>query len=186
MSAAGIDGMTDAKTVLAEVMGAYKNEMTSLEAALWMRMIEDFGDEAIVRFLIRHIETSSFAPKVNEAIAMLQPGRASSVAAFEELARGVKRFGPYVTPEFEDPAIAGAVLLLGGWVLVNEQLPDPKSRFDYDAFFKRFDAVYHQSCADLMLGRTCGNQALLGLHAQASTQTALLQAPKREVTHDRQ
>lgn len=155
----------DAKAVLAEVMGMYGREMTGLEVGLWKSMIASFGDSAVINFLIRHSETSVFAPKPSEANKALRPGRDNAGAAFEELLRAVAQQGPYVNPTFTDPAIAGAVLLLGGWAKVNQEFPDPAvARFDFDAYSKRFDTLYQQSCANLMLG-TAPTAPLLGLHA---------------------
>lgn len=154
----------DAKEVLAEVMGLYRCEMTGLEVRLWKGMIADFGDQAVINFLIKHCENSVFAPKPAEANKALRPGRDNAGAAFEELLRAVSKQGPYVNPTFMDPAISGAVLLLGGWAKVNQELPDPAAaRFDYEAYSKRFEILYQQACADLMLG--AAPVALLGLHA---------------------
>lgn len=154
----------DAKIVIAHVMGLYSRELNKFESNLWNSIIADFGDESVIRFLIRHCETSVFAPKPAEANLALRPGANNSMAAFEMLARAAKNFGPYRNPRFDDPAIAGAVVLLGGWITVNEQLPDPTSRFDYESYYKRFDAVYKQSCANILLGNGY-SQPLLGLHS---------------------
>lgn len=152
-----------AKDVLAEVMGYYVRVMTELEVRLWMQVISEFGDQAVCNFLVNHVKTSVFAPKLADAQKALNPSGSNAVAAFEELGRVVSSIGPYLNPKFDDPAIAGAVLALGGWAKVNEQLPDPSARFDFEAYFKRFDALYQQSCASILTGHGFKGE-LLGLH----------------------
>lgn len=154
----------NARVVLAEVMGLYGREMTGLEATLWKAMIRDFGDEAVIRFLIRHSETSVFAPKPSEANMALCPGRDNAAYAFEEVLRKVASCGPYISPKFEDATISNAIHLMGGWVKVNEQLPDPSNRFDFESFSKRFLILYQQSCANRLRGLD-DSGPLLGLHS---------------------
>lgn len=169
--------------ILAEVMGIYGRSMTELEGNLWKRIIANFGDEAVKRFLSKHLETSVFAPKPADAVAALRPGQGSAVAAFEELLRKVIAIGPYRSPKFDDPAIGGAVMLLGGWVAVNEQMPDPMNRRDYEAYFTRFEALYQQSKANLMMSNSEEPVRVLGLHskqhqlAAASSTQLILKAP---------
>lgn len=152
-----------AMKALNEVMGYYAREMTELEAVGWIKLIGDFGDDAITRFLLTHMESSPFAPKLNEAIKMLDPGRRDSTSAYEELYRAVKSCGPYIAPEFKDPALAGAVILLGGWAQVNEQMPDSPGSFEDTAYRKRFDAMYSQACSDMVFNRQVASK-LRGLH----------------------
>lgn len=142
---------SSAKHVLREVMGYYGRELTTLESVGWLKLIAEFGDEPIVRFLAAHMERSAFAPKLSEALDALRPNTNSAQGAFEELHRAVQQRGPYRVPTFTSQAIAGAVLLLGGWTKVCELMPDPASRFDYEAFFKRFEVCYRQAAAQLML-----------------------------------
>jgi hypothetical protein len=164
-----------AKTVLAEVMGYYGRQMTQIESVGWTRIITDFGDEPVVAFLMKHMERSEFAPKLSEVLQTLRPGQDDAIAAFEEVARQVKACGPYRSPTFGDPAVPGAIVLLGGWVAVNLQLPDPSNRFEWDGFFKRFEAMYRQACANLMLIQAA-QPKLAGLH-DLTSRPALLAAP---------
>lgn len=167
-----------AQVVLSDVFGLYGKELTDLETTIWNGMIKNFGDEPVIKFLIRHAETSVFAPKPAEALKMLRPGANNALAAYEELTRAVGSCGPYASPTFEDSVIAGAVVLMGGWIKVNETMPDPTNRFDSEAFFKRFEVLYEQSRADLMMGRSQPVQ-LQNLH-QRTAQQALLLANQRE------
>lgn len=148
---------------LVEVLAYYKHQATDFEAMMWNRIIEQHGDGAVIAFLQAHVMRSQYAPKVNEALAMLQPGANNAAAAFMALTDGVARCGPYKAPAFEDPALVDAVVRMGGWAAVNEQMPSPQVRFDYEAYFKRFETAYQMACADLALRRPLHTQ-LLGLH----------------------
>lgn len=159
-----LSSLTSAQKALSEVMALYNKEMTDFEIMLWTKIIADHGDAPVIRVLLKHCEKSVFAPKPADALAVLCPGNENPMVALEELVRVARKTGPYEDPDFKDRALASTVLLLGGWVTVNEQLPDPTDRFAYEAYYKRFDALYKQAQADLM---TNGGQApvLLGLHS---------------------
>ena len=152
-----------AADALTQVMAYYKHSMTELEVKGWWRLIDEFGDEAIVSFLQVHMERDSFRPGLDQVLKMLAPSRRSSTAAYEELGRQVRECGPYRAPTFQDPALPGAVVLLGGWVVVNEQMPLPDGSFESGAYIKRFDSMYLQAVSDALLHRSV-NSRLRGLH----------------------
>lgn len=162
-----------AKDVLAEVMGLYNREITELESRLWIGMIDQFGDEPVIKFLINHAQTSVFAPKPAELIKSLRPGYNNAGCALMELVSEVARTGPYLSPTFKDQALAGTVVLLGGWVKVNSELPEPTTKFEWESYAKRFDFAYQQSCADMMLGKGYSKR-LLGLHEIQNQKLKLL------------
>ena len=154
---------TNAFEALSQTMAYYKHSMTGMEANGWVRIIQEFGDVAVMSFLQSHMEASEFAPKFAAALKLFAPGRKNSVAAYEELSRAVRECGPYAAPKFEDPALPRAVKLMGGWLSVNEQLPAEAGSFEGSAFIKRFDAMYAQACSDVLLQREVDNK-LRGLH----------------------
>jgi hypothetical protein len=170
---------------LSDIMGLYGKDMGSFEAGVWVKIIREFGDDAVIQFLSRHAQTSVFAPKPADIMQALMPGRATAQAALEELIRAVNHYGPYRSPKLRDRALAEAILILGGWVRVNELLPDPVNRFEFDDFSKRFDLCYRQACARLMVSeksteeseslRVADAQHIKGLHAlkNAAVQRAL-------------
>lgn len=134
--------VASAKVVLSEVMGMYKHEMSALEIRLWLSMIHEFGDKAVIAFLVKHSGCSEFAPKPSECRKLLQPGEDGSAVAFETAMRAVAEYGPYRVPRFLDPAVSAAIKEMGGWVRFNELAPDASARFDYEAFAKRFEVAY--------------------------------------------
>lgn len=173
----------DAKVVLAQVMALFNRDMTDLEIMIWRKMISDFGDAAVIRFLIAHTERSNFAPKPAEALQMLRPGQDNPMVALEMLRSAIAKEGPYNSPVFSDPAIPGAVEALGGWAKINEEFPAPTEQFAYQNFYKRFEAVYKQAQADLMIGVKKPVQ-LLGLHSvgKQQAQNLLLSMDAKETS----
>ena len=139
-----------ARDAFAQVAGYYRHEPTLFEVGSWDRLINEFGDEAVSRFLFRHMERSSFMPKVNEALELLDPHRGSDMQLLERLRDLVCIYGPYKTPVLADKSMALAISKLGGWVKVNEDLPDPSNDFLYSAYFKRFQAARREAEASLV------------------------------------
>jgi hypothetical protein len=173
-----------ARQAMVETFAYYKYEVTKFEADLWARIIDEYGDEAVLAFLQAHLRTSQFAPKVSDAQRLLSPEGGNEEAAFLRLAQEVRRCGPYGNPRFEDPAIASAVTSLGGWAVVNEQLPDPMARFDYEAFQRRFSAAYQVARSEQVVSRPQRIE-LRGLHALSLTPVPIpapVALPRQTVT----
>jgi hypothetical protein len=63
--------------------------------------------------------------------------------------RAVERVGPWENPRFEDPAIAQAIVFMGGWVKVCEEFPQPSDRFAMQAFHQRFEAALRSAQAEV-------------------------------------
>lgn len=131
---------------LSEVMGMTNHKVTALEASLWNRLIETYGDDAILAFLSDHVlNGTGFAPRPSDAQKMLNPGNSDSQVAFSELVRAVKTVGPYATPAAlnESPVLVAAVHHLGGWAHICNTMPDAiGNRFEFDGFQKQFDAAF--------------------------------------------
>ena len=172
------DAISPAMTALVEVLGYYKHQATAFEAQMWANVIAEVGDGAVIKFLQAHVQKSSFAPKVNEAMAMLRPGANNAAAAFEQLAQAVERVGPYNAPEFADAALVQAIHGLGGWAQVCEQLPGPGQRFDREAYFKRFEVCYQAGSATVLLDGP-KPEPLRGLHAITNESNRLLLEARR-------
>ena len=160
-----------AREALVETFAYYKYEVTRFEADLWSRMIDEYGDDAVIAFLQSHLRASQFAPKISDAQRLLCPDKADEDAAFVRLTQAVRRSGPYAAPRLEDPALALAVVNLGGWAAVNAQLPTPEARFDYEAFHRRFAAAYRSALSDIAL-RRAPRVELRGLHASSAPEIA--------------
>lgn len=153
----------NADKALVDVMAYYRRELTILEGIGWAKIINDFGDQAVVDFLLAHMELNDFAPKLSEALKVFAPGRKNPTAAYEELQRAVREYGPYRSPIFADPALPRAVILMGGWLTVNEQLPPADGSFESGAYLKRFEAMYAQANSDVLFQREV-NSKVCGIH----------------------
>ncbi len=160
-----------AREALVETFAYYKYEVTKFEAELWARIIDEYGDDAVLSFLQSHLRSSQFAPKVADAQRLLCPDKGNEEAAFLKLTQAVRRFGPYSAPRLDDPAIALAIASLGGWAAVNEQMPSPEARFDYEAFQRRFGAAYQIAVSEIAM-RRAPRIKLRGLHALSAPERA--------------
>jgi hypothetical protein len=183
----------DARRAMVEVCAYYKYVVTDFEASMWTKLINEYGDQAVVAFLQEHVRTSTFAPKIADAQRLLSPVGGNEEAAFLRLTEEVRRRGPYGNPRFDDdPAIAAAVSHLGGWATLNAEMPDPGARFDYEAYQRRFAAAYQMARSQRVVMGAVGGPAgsgvprvhLRGLHAlSAPAQRALVVAQGEHDTH---
>jgi hypothetical protein len=160
----------DVHTMLAQVGGYYRHELSDFDSMMWARAIELYGDMPVKRFLVHHIESAGpkddFFPKVGAFFRFIDPSANNALAAFEELREQVSRCGPWRSPVFRSPAIVRAVQSMGGWVQVNKELPSPEAdRFGYEAFYKRFEAAYTVACSEVALMSGAKSERLLGLHS---------------------
>lgn len=167
---------------LNQVMSYYKYEMTDFEGLAWAQLVSEFGDEALRQFLFKHMECSEFAPRISEAIKVIDPARNNTSLAFEELIRAVKLVGPYVSPTFNDPVLPGTVVLLGGWVVVNQELPGEVGSFEFTAYRKRFDALYAQARAELVFHQAAAPK-LRALHDLSKPVALLGHAVSSDAAH---
>lgn len=168
-----------ATVVLSQVMGYYKYEVMEFESLLWLDVINEFGDAAVVNALMAYAkEGSSFAPKVADIRRRLDPLVGDETAALEAVLRAAREVGPYAAPKFTDAAIALAVHAMGGWAAVaGEQAPDPVADpHGYRQFKDRFSAHYKQARATLLLKPNMEHVQLSGIHERSTA----LPAPVRQ------
>ncbi len=161
---------------LSEVCGARRYELTPFEMKLWMAIIENAPCQAFMNFLQHHALNSNFAPTVkdaNDALG-LNPG---SEQAWNKLIALVASVGPYNTPKEldDDHLLRATVLGLGGWVKVNETLPDVGQDFAMKTFRQRFEGAYNTAITQVKIR---GEMPAPLMSLSNNTQPApLLQAP---------
>lgn len=161
--------------LLEDIFNYYGKPVTEFEGSLWMRLVEQYGEDSIRLFLMTHIGRSTFAPKINEAMDILAPGANSAPAAFLELSEVVRLTGHWDSPTFSSPVIVDAVIRMGGWAQVAQQMPAPGERFEYESFRKRFEVAYQVASATAVVkGPT--QERLLGQHAIGRQQILLANA----------
>jgi hypothetical protein len=143
---------SECDVALTEVMSAYSHHMTVFEARVWKTIIDSAPPEAFLLFLQRHILSSKFRPTPSDAaVALGIGGSVDPTLAYAELERAVRTVGPYKVPEINDPVLRSAINQLGGWSLVNEQMPDPSQQFLIKAFRDRFDAAYRLASVEVTI-----------------------------------
>jgi hypothetical protein len=174
---------THGAAILAEVFSSYGYVPTQFEAGLWKMLVAQHGEQALARFLQHHLLNSPFPPKLSDAQRMLSPISGNGEAAFLRLIEEVRLRGPYCSPQFDDePAIALAVEQLGGWAAINEQLPDPLARFDYEAFQRRFVVAYQLALSKQVVQDANPSRVQLrGLHALSAPQGSQASEPRRDL-----
>lgn len=152
-----------AQILLVEVIQASVGDhrLSSLEREMWNELITRFGDQAIIDYLRRHVSMSKYAPHVSEALEFLGASN-SAASALLVLQREVQRVGSWQSPKFDDPAVAHAVSIMGGWEKVCQDLPDPSDRFAYGAFQERFEVALKAAQSEVTRGASVA--PLLGRH----------------------
>jgi hypothetical protein len=152
---AQIDRCTKA---LGDVMSARRYEMTDFEADVWLKLIDKIPAESFLAFLSHHFSTSPFAPQPADASKFLDTSL-NPQTAYLELARMVREFGPYQEPPIQDPILVSAILLMGGWAKVNQDMPD-LGDFSAKAFKERFEASFSQAVVQVRIQGAMPAQAL--------------------------
>lgn len=134
----------NANEFLLDMCSMYNYTLSELETLMWQqRIFSQFSHREIINALVAHMEgpRGSFFPKYGEIRSIL--GKDTTQIDFERL---VRSSSPYEAPEVENPVLRHAIVLLGGWVEVCQQMPDPVSRpIDYQHYMKRVDAAIVQA-----------------------------------------
>lgn len=128
--------------MLAYMVNIYRYDLSAFEALLWEAQIFSVHPaQEVMRALMAHMESgthdANFMPKYGAIKARLEPA-----PGVEQIVAAVKATGPYSVPSISDPGILGAIEMMGGWVAVCEQLPDPVAKpIDYDRYLKRLEVA---------------------------------------------
>lgn len=134
----------DAREFLLDMCSMYNYTMSELETLMWeARIFSQFDGRMVINALIAYAEgpRCSFFPKYGEIRNMLG-GSASQI----DLERLVREGSPYEAPVIDNPVLKQAIIFLGGWVQVCEQMPDPVTRsIDYHSYMKRAEAALAQA-----------------------------------------
>lgn len=169
--------------VLKEVMSARRYEMTSFEADIWIRIIESVSQERFLAFLQHHYMTSPFAPQPSDATRYLDVASNPDVA-FARLQRLVSSVGPYQSPVDVDPVMTATIQNLGGWVTVNEQLPDPSDSYGVKAYRERFNAAFNSATAQVRIDGQMPTEPLRGISHARVVAPALTNNPSEFLVLD--
>lgn len=134
----------NAQEFLLDMCSMYNYTLSELETLMWSsRILTQFSDREIINALIAHMEgpRGSFFPKYGEIRTVL--GGSSNQLDLERL---VRCSSPYEAPAVNDPVLRHAIFLLGGWVEVCQQMPDPIERpIDYKQYMNRAETALLQA-----------------------------------------
>lgn len=149
---------------LLQIMAARRHSLTPLEARVWQQIMSSVPAEKFLAFLTQHFLTSSFAPTPADAMKMLDVAGTDPRVTFDRLTELVRRVGPYGIPEIADPVFVTAIEIMGGWVAVNNELPDRRnpdvSSYDVKAYFDRYTAAFNQAIARVRVEKVLPTQTL--------------------------
>lgn len=163
---------------LAQTLSAWRYEATEIEAAAWRQIMIATPVDRFKAYLSQHLLAGNgFPPKPSDAARALQLV-VDPDAAYVQLERLVREGGPYAEPAIDDAVMVQAILLMGGWVTLNEQMPDPQNTFAVKAFRERWTACFNQAVSAVRIRGEVPTQPLLSLSTKrlASRQLA---APQR-------
>lgn len=168
---------------LAELLGMYRHQVTAFEANAWKAIMCAVSEETFMAYLQSHVfGGSAFAPKPSEATRalglILDPE-----SAYAYVERLVRELGPYVEPAISDPVLVQTILYMGGWVTLNEQMPDPTNGFAVKNFRDRFDACFNQASNAVRIRGDLPSRPLLALSSPRPIPAAALPlAPTAKLT----
>jgi hypothetical protein len=165
----------DCVEALSEVMGMYRYEASPFEGQVWQRIMCSVPPERFLRFLQQYVATSNgFPPKPNDATKALELA-IDPEGAYAQVERLVREYGPYTEPPINDPVLITTVLYMGGWVTLNEQMPDPSAGFAVKNFRDRFNAAFTQAVNAVRIRNELPARPLLSLATPRTPPAALLQ-----------
>lgn len=156
-----------AYAAVGNAFSAAKAEATEAEIALWSEAIRRVGPDAALSFMGFWLsgggqDKYARAPRVNDMLEFVDPNYVNAVTGLGQLRDLVASVGPYQSPNVLSPMLRAAVLRLGGWAKVCEDMPDPIDEFAWKRFQDRFELSWRYSEALAVQG-LLNPPALIGL-----------------------
>lgn len=160
-----------------------KSEMTVIETNLWTREILRLGPTALLSFAEFWMSGAGQkeyrrTPTIDDFLKYADPAYVSAACALDRLTAEVRRCGPYSDPVIDDLKLREAIVQMGGWAKVCQDMPDPAQDFAFKRFAERFRSAWTHSEA-MQVQKKLAPPALLGLIA-APAQLKLLGSPSVE------
>jgi hypothetical protein len=161
------------KTLLGDVMGFYRQDVSTFALSVWWQACENFELEQVRKAFTSHAmdpERGQFAPKPADVVRQLQGTFTDrSLIAWGKVLDAVRRVGAYQSVTFDDPAIHAAIVDLGGWPKVC------RSEMEELAFIERRFCAMHKAYS--LRPDIPYPSKLIGQH-EADNQGAGYEAPK--------
>lgn len=162
-----LEELNRAAQAVAQLFTAAGKEMTELEVRLWLRAISGLGYAKTMAFVEFWMEGGGqgrrAAPTVEDFRKRFDETYVCAGQALELLREEVARKGPYGAPAFEDARLRAAVLVLGGWPKVCQDMPDPAQEFAHRRYAERFVLAWSKAEGMALRGELCGIAPLSGL-----------------------
>ena len=166
-----------AREAVAQMFGVSKTDMTEVEVNMWRYEIDRCGPALMLKFVRFWIGgggqgTFMRAPRIDDFLRRVDPEFVSADDALTLLRNLVRKIGPYSDPDISNAKLRLAVMELGGWAKVNQDLPDSSEEFASKRFAERFKTAWLQSEAAEIQGRlSC--EPLLGIASEAKKQLVI-------------
>lgn len=107
------------KNLLADVMGFYKQDVSTFALSVWWQACEPFEFEQVAKAMTAHAmdaDKGNFPPKPADIVRQLAGTKTDkSMLAWGKAFDAASRVGAYTDVVFDDPAIHAAIEDLGGW-----------------------------------------------------------------------
>lgn len=107
------------KTLLTDVMGFYKQDVSKFALSVWWQACEPFDFEQVAKAMTAHAmdaDKGNFHPKPADIVRQLSGTRTDkAMLAWGKAFDAASRVGAYTDVVFDDPAIHAAIEDLGGW-----------------------------------------------------------------------
>lgn len=107
------------KTLLTDVMGFYKQDVSKFALSVWWQACEPFDFEQVAKAMTAHAmdaDKGNFPPKPADIVRQLSGTRTDkAMLAWGKAFDAASRVGAYTDVVFDDPAIHAAIEDLGGW-----------------------------------------------------------------------
>lgn len=152
---------------VSQLFAQAKADLTVIETNLWVAEIKRLGPDAMIafgQFWMSGGGQGSFhrAPKIEDFLVRADPSYVSAETALDCLRAEVSATGPYSDPNIENLKLRAAVVRMGGWAKVCQDMPDPSEDYAFKQFAARFKSAWIQSEA-LQVQQKLSTQPLLGL-----------------------
>lgn len=125
------------QALLTQVMALYRQDVTPFLVDVWWQACSPFEFDAIRKAMTAHAtdpDRGQWSPKPADIVRLLAGTQADrSLMAWGKVYDAMRHVGAYGSVAFDDPAIAPAIVDIGGWVAIcrsdADELPHLQRRF---------------------------------------------------------
>lgn len=169
----GAPQLSAAQQALTDIMASYRYEMTAFEGKAWNAIITSVPEDRFLSFLSHFYATSTFPPRPSDASSFLDLSINPDVAC-TKLERLIQELGPYQEPALDDdPILVTTILNMGGWVAVNERMPDRSLTHEVRQFRDRFNANFTQALVQVRIAKQLPTERLVAIGGSAAPRVAI-------------